>query len=305
MAQRNESFQATDGYGIARLLRKVQTSVVSIRTFISEGKRGRCRVGSGFVYDESGFIVICKSVILGGDSIVVTLVDGRYSPAQVVHCDDDTEVALLKLPLYNLSAISLGETSRLAIQTQLTILGNSLGVFPSVTLGTYLGRRYDGTLRLGVVVPPGNCGSPVLDGRGRVVGLMVGRELEEGSKMREGGAGVALPIEGVRFVVDNVLKGIDQGSGWVGVSVVDLEHGNRGRGVRVVGLVSGGPAERAKICRGDTIVSFEGRFIRNASELAKWVRGISPDRMVVFTVRRGKGEVSRQVRVGGMPWTKR
>ncbi len=303
--QRNENFHTTDGYGMAKVLKKVQNSVVSIRTFISEGERRCCRIGSGFVYDEKGFIVTCKSVVQGGDSIVVTLVDGRYSPAQVVYYDESMEVALLKLPLSNLSPISWGETSGLVPRSQLIIFGNSLGVFPSVTLGTYLGRRANGTLRLRVVVPPGNCGSPVLDGSGRVVGLMVGRELGEGFGMGGDGMGVVLPIESVRFVVDDVCRGIGQGRGWVGLTVVDFMEDSLGSGVRVVGIAPGGPAEKARICKGDTIIGFDGQSIRNAKQLAEWVREMSPDNTVVFTIRKGRREVFRHIRVGGMPWTRR
>jgi S1-C subfamily serine protease len=297
------SIQTEQRSEMAELLKKAQASVVSIRTFALKDKRGRCRVGSGFVYDKHGFVVTRRSVIHGADSIIVTLADGRFSTAWVVHNDGNTEIALLKLTLGDLSSMAMGESAGLAVQSQLAVLGNSLGVFPSVTLGPYLGRNKDGMLRLGVVVPPGNCGGPVLDERGHIIGVLAGRVLKGKSReMEEERMGLALPIERVQEVVDDVLDHFKKGNGWVGISVVDLEGE---KGVKVVRVVPDGPAERAEICKLDTIIGFEGRPVSSARELAKWVGRVAPESRVVFTVRRGKEEVSRSVHVGHMPWTKK
>lgn len=303
LPQANTNLQTEQRSEMAELVKKAQASVVSVKTFALKDKRERCRVGSGFIYDKHGFVVTRRSVIHGGDSIVVTLADGRSSTAWVVHNDENTGIALLKLNLGDLSSIAMGESAELAVQSQLTVLGNSLGVFPSVTLGPYLGRSEDGMLRLGVVVPPGNSGGPVLDKRGHIVGILAGRVLKgKRREMEEERMGLALPIERVREVVDDVLDRFKKGKGWVGISVVDLDGE---KGVKVIRVVPDGPAEHAEICKMDTIVGFEGRPVPSARELAKWVGKVSPDSRVIFTIRRGKEEVSRSVQVGHMPWTKK
>ena len=302
-SQNRKAWNADAGFKMSELVRKASNSVVSIRTFVSGKKENWCRVGSGFIYDKNGFVVTRKSVVQGGDSILVTLVDGRSVPARVVYHDKDTEVILLKLPVSNLTPLSPGKVSQLNIRSQLALIGNSLGVFPSVTLGTYLGKRPDGMLKLGVVVPPGNCGGPVLDRSGRVVGILVGRVLNNKStRSEEERMGVALSIEKAKLVLDSALRRIKNNRGWIGVSVVNLKNGNSGRGVKVVRVVPGSPAERSEVCRGDTIVGFGKRAVHNARELAHWVRKISPGHRVVFRIQRGRRVVSKFVRVGVVPW---
>ena len=290
----------------ASFIRKAQASVVSIQTFASKSKKGLCRVGSGFIYNEAGFVVTRQSVVNGGDSVVVTLTDGRQETAWVVYRDEDTEMALLKLPYDDIHPIPLGNASNLKAGSQITVLGNSLGVFPSVTLGTFIGRRADGLLDLGVMVPPGNSGSPVLDESGQLIGILAGRIME--SENRQGmiaKMGIALPVERIREIVDPALLSLSGKKGWIGISVVDLEDRDLGKGVRVVNLVSGGPADRAGICLGDTIIGFEGESVRYAHELAEWVQQSAPDREIQFIISTGGEEMVKSVKVNPKPWIRK
>ena len=302
VAQEREKSRGPDGCAMAELMKRAQASVVTVRAFLSEDGREWIRVGSGFVYDGDGFVVTRRSVVQESDSIVVTFTDGRRTPAWVVYSDDMTEVALLKLPLHGLLPLSLGESSGLAVRSRLAVLGNSVGIFPSMTLGLYLGRRMDGMLGLGVVVPPGNGGSPVLDEEGRVVGILAGRILEEEERDGERVMGVALPVEMFRDVLNEVLNQYEE-KGWIGISVVNSE--GLEMGVRVVGVVPGGPAERAGICEGDIIVGFEGGPIHDLGELISRVQDTPPGRRVLFSVRKGERVVSRFVRVDMMPLSKK
>ena len=287
---------------IAEWLKRARSSVVSIQLYVSEEKEGLCRVGSGFVYKQGGWIVTRSSIVQSSDSIVVTFSDGRDGQASVVLCDEMTEIALLKVPFSDLISVFIGETSTLDRQSQLIVLGNSLGIFPSVTLGTYEGVRLDGMLQLRITVPAGNSGSPVFDHDGRIVGMLAGRVLEEkDQEVEPGRLGVALPIERVTEIVDEVLQQVEKGKGWLGLTVNDLEGTETDKGVKVVGLVPGGPAEKAEICIGDTIVGFEGESVPNARELAKWIREIPMSHEVVFTIRKRDGNISRFVEVGGIP----
>ncbi len=287
---------------IAEWLKRARSSVVSIQLYVSGEKEGLCRIGSGFVYGQGGWIVTRNSIVQNSDSIVVTFSDGRNSRASVVHCDEMTEVALLKVPFSDLISALIGETSTLDRRSQLIVLGNSLGIFPSVTLGTYEGVRLDGMMQLRITVPAGNSGSPVFDHDGHIVGMLAGRVLEEGDQEVESGRlGVALPIEMVTEIVDEVLQHVEKGKGWIGLSVIDLDGTQADKGLKVVGLVPGGPAEKAEICIGDTIVGFEGESVPNARELAKWIREIPMSHEIEFTIRKRDGNISRFVEVGGIP----
>ena len=287
---------------IAKNVHDAEASVVSIHTLVSGAGKELWRVGSGFVYDSKGFIVTRSSVVHSAETIIVTFSDGRIVPAKVFHYDENLQLTLLKVPTENLSPMKRGKSSDLTSKSVLTIIGNSLGVFPSVTFGTYQGRRRDGMLILNVIVPPGNCGSPVLDREGRVVGILLGRIVKTRShEIDRKTSGIALPVESVQYVIDDVLKNFGRGGGWVGVSVVGLRDEYYRRGVIVNRIVSGGPADMAGICVGDTIIGFEGRPIMYARELAKWVIGSLPDKKVVFTLQKGRMEITRLVRVGVWP----
>ena len=289
----------------ARFIKKAQASVVSIRTFVPKSRKGLCRVGSGFIYHKDGFIVTRQSVVDGEDSVVVTLTDGRQETAWVVYRDKATEMALLKLPYDNLRPIPLGKTSRLNSESQIAVMGNSLGIFPSVTLGTFVGMRGDGLLDLSVMVPAGNSGSPVLDENGQLIGILAGRILEFDNQQGMGKMGIALPVERIREIVNPALESLSRKKGWVGITVVDLEGRHSGKGVRVVDLVSGGPADRAGICLGDTIVGFEEESVRYAHEIAEWVQQSPPDSEIQFTISTGRKEIEKLVRVSPKPWVRK
>ncbi len=287
---------------IAKWLKKSKSSVVSIQLYTSEQKEGYCRVGSGFVYNPEGWIVTRSSIVQDSDSIIVTFPDGRRAQARIVHSDEMTKIALLKVNFSNLLSVSIGRTSSLDKASELIVLGNSLGIFPSVTLGIYEGLRSDGMMQLRMVVVPGNGGSPVFNNEGNIVGILAGRILDERNQEFElGTLGVALPIERVTEVVNDVLQHVENGKGWIGLSVIDVADDQSDRALKVVGLVPGGPAQKAEICIGDTIVGFEGESVPDAQALAKMVRGMATSREVEFTIRKRGSELSRFVKVGGLP----
>jgi serine protease DegS len=297
-----ESIESEPGYGIVDQMRRAHEAVISIRTYLSDGKESWSRVGSGFLYGRDGFAVTRRCVIDGGDSIVATLANGLQAKAWVVYSDDRSEVALLKLPFSESSPVTYGKGSNLAENSHVVVLGNSMGVFPSVSMGTYMGRRNDGMMMLGFVVPPGNCGSPVLDGNGRVVGLLMGRMVDEQDEEALSQTGIALPIENVKRLIDDMLAMIRQRRGWVGMSVTDLQGLLKGQAVEVVKLVSGGPVEQADISVGDTLVAINGKPIMSAKALAAEVQKIVPGDEIEFTIRKRGADFRQTVRVGSLPW---
>ena len=291
------------GAGIVDQIRRSHEAVVSLRTYLSDGSEIWSRIGSGFLYDRDGYAVTRRCVVEGGDSIIATLADGRCGRAWIVYSDEQSEVALLKLPFNDIVPIAVGRGANLPMYSHVVVLGNAMGVFPSVGMGTYIGLRTDGMMMVEFVVPPGNCGSPVLDGNGKVVGLLMGRmTAPEKGIPRNTQVGIALPIESVRSVIDEMLALARERRGWVGMSVTDIRGRLRGQAVEVVRLVPGGPTEQAEISVGDTLLAINGESIQNAKILAAKVKKIVPGDEIIFTVRKGGYEFSRTVRVGSLPW---
>jgi len=291
---------------MAKSVKRAQKSVVSVQSFTISSDNVYSRVGSGFIFDSHGLIVTRKSVIHDSDSIVVTMTNRRQYMAWLVDVDPETEVALLKVHVERLTPMTIGQLSELESDSPLAVLGNSIGVFPSVTLGTYQGLGLDDMMLFEGVVPPGNCGSPVLDDRGRVVGVLVGRVFEKEQVYGdiEGKMGAALPIDRVKEAVEFVLRKAEQEKGWVGLTVLDLEAQFAGKGVKITGLTHGGPAERAGLTVGDTIVGFEGKSVPGMDTLKEWVINSEPEEKVAFTLKKGVREITMLVRVGSRIWWK-
>ncbi len=300
-AQKQPSTSAQSGE-IAAAVRQAQNSVVSIQTFTASADTGFMRVGSGFLFDRR-FIVTRRSVIGRTDSVEITLSDGRTSRARLMQSDADTEIAVLEHGLDAVVPVRMGQSADLSGGVQLAILGNSLGIFPSVTLGRFIGRRSDGLMEIDGTIPPGNCGSPVLDAGGKLVAMIVGRLQDPANPSRI--TGLALPVENIQNALNRFQHGLSS-SGWIGISVLDLETGGRSpgirrEGVRVVGVVAGGPADKAKIAVGDTIVRFMGNPVKSARQVAEAVKTVAPHRKITFSIRNGNLESEKSVTVAGRP----
>ncbi len=281
----------------AELLEKAQRSVVSIRSFYLKEHKVYSRIGTGFIWGK-GIIVTRKNVVENTDSISVTLTDGRSIPAVRVGQDAKTDVVLLRIRCEDVPSLGEGRSNQLPLYASLTILGNSMGIFPSVTLGTYAGRRTDGLLEINCLVPPGNSGGPVLNASGELVGMVIGRvHREQGGENREAISGIALPVEAVDDAAKRLLANAENGSGWIGVSVVDLEAPFAGRGVRVIRIVPDGPTHQAGISVGDTLVQLNGCAIPSAADVARKVRKTEPNSWVSFSVQKGKKFMLKQIKV--------
>ena len=304
-AQSSSRLRSHSIWNMAKQIQEAKTSVVRIYSFYSDGKCQKGRASTGFIYNEQGFLVTRANGVKSADSITVSLSDGRESPAWVVYCDRNTELALLKISLEGLSPMATGSSSDLSENMSLALLGNSLGFFPSLTLVKFLGVDSDGMLKLSALVPPGNSGSPLFNQNGENVGIFMGRICRKYRTADENVTDIGLPIERVRCIMDSVLSNYNDQKGWIGVSVVDVKEKDVNKGVKVVRLVTGGPADQGDICVGDVIVEFEGRPVQDAQELAQWVQKTSPNRQVKVLIRKDDGLFKKNIQVHPEPWGSR
>jgi serine protease DegS len=287
------------GAGVSAIaVRNASLSVLSITTVSRQGHRGWTRVGTGFLCDN-GLVLTRLSVVESSDSIRIALVDGRTVSVRFLVRDADGNAALYLRPVEGLHPIPVGQSARVKPGHPLVILGNSLGVFPSVTMGRLLGRTKGGLMRIGGVIPPGNCGSPVLDRDGRLVGMIAGRV--EAKRHPDPMVGIAVPAERLVPLLDAGLRLVNRDQGWIGLSVLDLPGGRQDAGVRVVDVTKGGPADEAQVMPGDTIVRFLDRPVQNAAQLAEAVRQAGPESDCKFSIRRNGNEIVRSVRIGRRP----
>ncbi len=250
------------------------------------GVREWTSLGSGFVVDPEGLIVTNVHVIRDATTIRVGLQDGRIFDAAVVGTDPATDLALLYIDATDLPSLALGDSDALRVGAQVFAVGNPYGYDHTVTAGIVSAKYrdlgigpYDDYLQTDASINPGNSGGPLLDMRGRVVGV---NTVTHGSGE---GLGWAVPVNMLAALLPHLRAGGTVVRGWPGVRLADGEDGPT-----VAEVYPNGPAARGRLQRGDVVIAAAGRPVRS---VASWTRALGasfPGDMVEITVRRGGNE---------------
>jgi serine protease Do len=283
---------------MASHLKQAKSAVVSICTFVYDGDELLSRIGSGWIYGNEGIVVTRQSVVQGGDSIEITFYNGHRSPACVLDCDPVSQVALLKTDRKSQSGFSGPSPPALKIGDCVILLGNSLGVFPSVTLGHIIAFKSNGYYLFDGSVPPGNSGGPIFNREGQLVGMLAGRVHSDSQKEP---VGVAVPYENIQPVLERFISYASKKLGWMGLYVSNLESSER-TGVRVIGVIPDSPADRAAIVHGDTLVALDGDPILSAEALARRIQALNPNEKVTFDILHSNLVKPCVVEVGRIPF---
>jgi Do/DeqQ family serine protease len=249
------------------------------RRFFGDGGFGVPRervqrsLGSGVVVDAAGGLVVTNNhVIENMSEVKVAFADKREVEAKILLRDPRTDLAVLKLAdAKNLTAIALAETDELEVGDIVLAMGNPFGVGQTVTQGivSALARTQIGVgdaqsfIQTDAAINPGNSGGPLIDMKGRVVGINTAIYSRSGGSV---GIGFAIPSAMVRLVVDSAKAGARTvRRPWFGARLqaltVDVADGlglDRPAGSVVASVVDKGPAEQAGLRRSDVILSVDG-----------------------------------------------
>ena len=258
-------------------------------------------LGSGFIIDPSGLAITNNHVIEEADEVRVRMSDNRELEAEVLGRDPKTDIALIKIKAETkLPYLALGDSSRVRIGDWVVAIGNPFGLEHTVTAGILSARGraigagpYDDFLQTDASINPGNSGGPLLNLDGEVIGINTA--IVAGGQ----GIGFAIPANMARQIVEQ-LK--DKGRvirGWLGVMIQkvtpDLAKSFRlegETGALVADVAEGGPAEEAGLKRGDVIIAFNGREIKEWNDLPAIVAATPVGTKVKVTViRDGKKKV--------------
>jgi serine protease Do len=262
---------------------------------------------SGFVISADGYIVTNNHVVEEAGDLKVGFLDGTELPGRVVGRDPDTDLALLKVDAAKrLVTAPLGDSTGARVGDWVIAIGNPLGLEHTVTVGivSAKGRRvngkYDDYLQTDASINPGNSGGPLIDTRGRVIGIntMI-RVYEQGAT----GIAFAIPINLAKSLLGQLRESGRVTRGYLGIQFQPLNDAlARGfrlestRGALVGDVLPGTPAEKAAIRSGDVIVEFGGQQIDTAQDLPRCVAQIAPGTGVdVVVVRSGKRRTLRAV----------
>ncbi|HEY8517555.1 MAG TPA: DegQ family serine endoprotease [Candidatus Binatia bacterium] len=261
-------------------------------------------LGSGFILTSDGYIATNAHVVDRASKITVRLANKEEYPARVVGVDPKTDVALIKInPREPLQPVELGDSSSLEVGEWVMAIGSPFGLEQTVTVGVVSAKErvlgagpYDDFIQTDAAINPGNSGGPLVDSSGRVVGINTAISSRSGGN---DGIGFAIPIGLAKNILDQLRTTGRVRRGWLGVGIQDVTPDlaasfdlDEAHGALVASIAPGGPAERAGMRRGDVIVEYDGRPIKDSHELPALVAETPVGRSArVVVIRDGRRRV--------------
>lgn len=272
-------------------------------------------LGSGFIFDPVGYVITNNHMVEGAEDIKVKLNTGEEIPAEIVGRDPKTDLALLKLKKEGRTYpyLSLGDSSQLKVGDWVLAIGNPYGMEHTVTSGILSARGrsigvgpYDDFLQTDASINVGNSGGPLLNLTGEVIGINTA--IVTGGGGGSVGIGFAIPANMAKSVV-NQLK--DKGRvvrGWMGVVIQPVSEdmakavGLTGepRGALIGDIDESGPSVEAKLQRGDIVLKFDGKDVKEWRDLSMIVADTPVGKKVQVVVFRDKKEVTLNLTVAEM-----
>ena len=301
----------------------IQTSLAVQVPFARNVHEYPAGAGSGFVWDTSGHIVTNYHVIAGAPPVspgrqqrgrslprkVTVKLQGcdEQVPATIVGVEPDKDLAVLKVdptkvPV-KLKALDVGISANLRVGQNVLAIGNPFGLDFTLTKGivSALGRDIQGAggrpikdcVQTDAAINPGNSGGPLLDSRGRLIGVNT-MIFAPGGIGANVGIGFAVPSDTVTRVVNQIINFGQNARPSLGVSILpdaDRERyakslGRKLEGTIIADVVRGSPAARLKLSRGDMITSINGTLITENEQLLCAVEEAEPDQPLSITIMR-------------------
>jgi len=274
--------------------------------------------GSGSILDQNGHVLTNYHVVEGAQEISVTLHDGKSYDARLVGYDPPNDVAVLRIsaPPDELVPMDLGDSTRLKVGQIVYAIGNPFGLERTMTTGiisslnrslpTKGNRTMKSIIQIDAALNRGNSGGPLLDTRGRLIGMNTAIASSTGENT---GVGFAIPVETVRRVVPQLIAHGKVNRPEAGISRVYQNE----EGLVIATMIPGGPAEQAglrgfKVVReqkrrgpfsyeerkidraqADTIVAVDGEKAITADTFLSLIeRHLPGERAIITVVREGK-----------------
>jgi S1-C subfamily serine protease len=262
--------------------------------------------GSGFIWDDQGHIVTNFHVVEGANRFKVTLADQSSWEASPVGIAPDKDLAVLKIeaPKELLRPLLIGESKDLEVGQKVFAIGNPFGLDQTLTTGVIsglgrqiramTGRVIDGMIQTDAAINPGNSGGPLLDSRGRLIGVNTAIYSPSGTSA---GVGFAIPVDTVQRIVPQILRTGVVVRPSLGAEFFPDSFTQRLRvkGVLVGRVKPGGPGDKVGILPtrrdeagdivwGDLIVEIDGRAVESVEELLTVVESHDIGENVKLTV---------------------
>jgi S1-C subfamily serine protease len=264
--------------------------------------------GSGFVITPDGYALTNSHVVAGRDKLTATTQEGDRLDAEVVGDDPATDLALIRLAARDLPLCTLGDSAALRVGQLVIAIGNPLGFESTVSTGVVSalgrsmrsqhGRLIENVIQHTAPLNPGNSGGPLVDSRGRVVGV------NTAVVYMAQGLGFAVPGNTARWVIGELITHGKVRRPFLGISASVAPIERRlvrefdllsDRAVEVAALEPKGPAERAGLQTGDLIVSVNDRLVTSVDDLHQVLSRLPIDHPIALSILRASRQMEIEI----------
>lgn len=275
-------------------------------------------LGSGVIISKDGLIFTNNHLVARASDIIVKTKEETYRDVEIVGADPITDIAVLRMKnVYGLPYAELGDSDSLEVGDWVMAIGNPLSLGWTLTAGIVSAKGRSGLsfgeggaqlqdfIQTDAAINPGNSGGPLVNLKGKVVGINTA--IATGSAISRGniGIGFAIPINIVKAVAEDLIEYGVVSRGYLGIDPSDVSSDiaeamglESTEGALVQDVVNGTPAAEAGIEQGDVIVEFDGKKVTSENSLRLIVGNTPPDKIVnVKVIRVGRYRTLR-VKVG-------
>lgn len=287
----------------------------------SDSEQSQLGSGSGIILTSDGYIVTCKHVVDGAETIKVILNDDTEYEATLVGSDSRSDLAVLKIEATNLSPATLGDSDMLTVGEDVIAIGNPLGELRgTATSGIISALSREVTventemtlIQTDAAISPGNSGGGLFNASGSLIGIVNAKASSSDSE----GLGFAIPVSSVKTIISNLIDhGYVLGRAYLGVYTQNVtlasDSGNGGMNgffssyfsngtscVQIAQIVEGSAAEQAGLQTGDLILKVDDTEITSNSTLASVIAGFNAGDTATLTIQRDGKEQTISVTFG-------
>ena len=301
-----EDAELLDAYSraVTSVVESVAPSVVAINIEKKGGMQQQHSEGSGsgVIIAPDGFILTNNHVVENVSRVSAMLTDGRSLEANVIGTDPATDLAVIRVSTNGLPIAVLGNSDTLQVGQLAIAIGNPLGFQSTVSAGVISalgrslrsrsGRLIENVIQTDVALNPGNSGGPLVNSRGKVIGI------NTAMIFMAQGISFAIPVNTARWVVGELVTHGRVRRAYLGISAMirQLTGSQQSRlkldlpmVVQIIGIAPSGPAEKAGLREGDIVISIDGNVISTIDEIHQLLSKKPPGTPVRASIlRRGK-----------------